>query len=57
MAHLIVWPEWPFFTSLVRADRRLALTWWGCSPPAACSLRCSQSPPVRSSARSQPAAP
>ena len=29
MARLTARPEWAFFTSLVRADRRLALTWWG----------------------------
>ncbi len=29
MARLFSRPEWAFFASLVRADRRLALTWWG----------------------------
>lgn len=29
MARLTARPEWAFFTSLVKADRRLGLTWWG----------------------------
>jgi ATP-binding cassette subfamily B protein len=29
MSRLTARPEWAFFTSLVRADRRLALVWWG----------------------------